>query len=175
MGRISTARKMSMFEKYQNLLISREELLRDIIQKKLDYRLFYLYKLWQKDDNLKIQLPLDIIWEIHKILIKSERYYYGPENRLPVKLISDIFSDKTIAAAKRNKIVTKDIVIYGIEKGEKYETYVRCGFRSRANEDKFAAYYHDIGLIKIGSRLYVNKVLYNKAKEEIKILERIMN
>ncbi len=169
-------RRLFMPRKFRNIGFDRkniseaEEKLRAIVREKLDYRLFYLYKLFQKDGKIAFQLPLEIFREIEKILIANERFYYAPENRLPIKLISDYFSQNSISAATRNKIVTKEVVLSGLAKDEKYETYTHCGFRSRRNEDQYRAYYYDLGLVKIKSRLYVNKALYLKAKQELDII-----
>ena len=147
-----------------------EEKLRSIVRRKLDYRLFYLYKLFQKDGKLGFQVPLDIFREIDKILGEVERIYYGPENRLAVKLISETFSQNSISAATRNKVVTPGVIVSGIGKDEKYETYTHAGFRTRRNEDQYRAYYYDLGLIKIKNRLYVNKALFEKVVQEIAII-----
>ena len=169
-------RRFIIRRKFRNMGFDREntaeaeQKLREIVRAKLDYRLFYLYKLFQKDQQLKFQLPLEIFWEIHKILIETERLYYAPENRLPIKLITEEFSQNSITNATRNKLATKGIILSGLTNNENYETYTHCGFRSRRNEDQYRAVYYDLGLVKIKGRLYVNKALYEKVKQELEII-----
>lgn len=157
----------------------RKENIIKIVQDKIDYRVFYLYKLAQKE--FREHLPLEIIKEINIYLMKMEYNYYGVENRLPIKSLEEIFPSHKIEEMKNKR----DIVETGVSKVKRIVSGVkeRHYILYRGVDNYAYIYYDNLGnhitlnyevmWININSRLYVNKAWFNRIKLEIETIKKI--